>query len=146
MGGEGLSKVQEWMEKALRAEATLEMVTRERDTAQASLAEGGGKSEPPSTAKRRTTSYDSDEEDDLRVRSHLQNCRICARKRHMRMLLGLMQETVDMLESVINARDAEVLKVTEKLKEFGACVRNPLPLACACGSANWLRLAAGPGQ
>ena len=64
----------------------------------------------------------------------------------MRMLLGLMQETVDMLESVINARDAEVLKVTEKLKEFGACVRNPLPLASACGSANWLRLAAGPGQ
>ena len=75
LGGEGLSKVQEWMEKALRAEATLEMVTRERDTAQASppsASEGGGKSEPPSTAKRRTTSYDSDEEDDLRVRTHLQ--------------------------------------------------------------------------
>jgi len=72
LGGEGLSKVQEWMEKALRAEATLEVVTRERDTAQASLAAGGGQPEPPSTAKRRTTSYDSDEEDDLRVRIHLQ--------------------------------------------------------------------------
>ena len=121
-----MTKVQEWMEKAMKAEAELSAVTRERDRAIERVAEleasprlsemagaaagGGGKKSfespkkktPSRTASGVTDGSDSDDDDDDEED---------------------LRESIEMLEGVVAARDAEVVALTEKLKAFAAETR-----------------------
>ena len=98
-----LAKLQEYMERAARAEAEQAVVSRERDKALEELASarvsgGAAGSRRAAGGKGQGLGSDDEDEDDL-------------------------QEQVELLEQVVAARDAEVKSLTEKLKAFAGETR-----------------------